>query len=36
MKIFIATGEVSGDIQVALLAKKIKELSPNTIIDGFG
>ena len=36
MKIFIATGEVSGDIQGALLAKKIKELSPNTIIDGFG
>lgn len=36
MRIFIATGEVSGDIQGALLAKKIKELSPEIIIDGFG
>lgn len=36
MRIFIATGEVSGDIQGALLAKKIREVSPNTIIDGFG
>ena len=36
MRIFIATGEVSGDIQGALLAKKIKELDPNIILDGFG
>lgn len=36
MRIFIATGEVSGDIQGALLAKKIKELSPDIIMDGFG
>lgn len=36
MRIFISTGEVSGDIQGALLANKIKELSPETIIDGFG
>lgn len=36
MRIFIATGEVSGDIQGALLAKKIKEIFPNIIIDGFG
>ncbi len=36
MRIFIATGEVSGDIQGALLAKKIKELFPNIIMDGFG
>ncbi|WP_295159407.1 lipid-A-disaccharide synthase [uncultured Brachyspira sp.] len=36
MRIFIATGEVSGDIQGALLAKKIKELNPNIVLDGFG
>ena len=36
MRIFIATGEVSGDIQGALLAKKIKELDPSIILDGFG
>lgn len=36
MRIFIATGEVSGDIQGALLAKKIKELNPEIILDGFG
>ena len=36
MRIFIATGEVSGDIQGALLAKKIKELDPTIILDGFG
>ena len=34
MRIFIATGEVSGDIQGALLAKKIKELDPSIILDG--
>lgn len=36
MRIFIATGEVSGDIQGALLAKKIKELDSSIILDGFG
>ncbi|MEI0494201.1 lipid-A-disaccharide synthase [Brachyspira intermedia] len=36
MRIFIATGEVSGDIQGALLARKIKELNPDIILDGFG
>ncbi|WP_028330925.1 lipid-A-disaccharide synthase [Brachyspira alvinipulli] len=36
MRIFIATGEVSGDIQGALLAKKLKELKPDVILDGFG
>lgn len=36
MRIFIATGEVSGDIQGALLAKKIKEINPEIILDGFG
>ena len=36
MRIFIATGEVSGDIQGALLAQKIKELNPEIILDGFG
>ena len=36
MRVFIATGEVSGDIQGALLAKKLKELKKDIIIDGFG
>ena len=36
MREFIATGEVSGDIQGALLAKKLKELKKDIIIDGFG
>ncbi|WP_456059640.1 lipid-A-disaccharide synthase [Brachyspira pilosicoli] len=36
MRIFIATGEVSGDIQGALIANEIKKLAPQTIIDGFG
>lgn len=36
MKIFISTGEVSGDIQGAILAKKLYELSPEIEISGFG
>lgn len=36
MKIFIATGEVSGDIQGALLAKKLYELKPDIKIAGLG
>lgn len=36
MRIFIATGEVSGDIQGALIAKKLYELDSNVEIVGFG
>lgn len=36
MRIFIATGEVSGDIQGAMLAKKLYEISPKIEIAGFG
>ncbi len=36
MRIFIATGEVSGDIHGALVAKKLKELDSSAEIVGFG
>ena len=36
MNIFMATGEVSGDIQGAMLAKKLYELSHDIKIYGFG
>lgn len=36
MKIFIATGEVSGDIQGAILAKELRALDKKISIAGFG